>query len=256
MYEEEKKQIVLDRIWLVKRMINLNSEFIDHNLTRSVINNMGVSIGFNPYTHYSSLLNYLMLTCFDILGQQDDWKDFNTWLVARSKKEERESVFRKFENVEFGEKIKKVHDEYLLRYGVKRSFHNFIEDLLSPKSKQRLINSIKVSKVIRESQKLPEGGTLSGASTPIEVTEKEKLNFLFKIRNSFTHQGISIGSPVGMFKDFFSDKFFTNAGVCEVEGTGIFREKRKEEKIIYSVYGWPSLLIEIIEDYVENNLEK
>jgi len=44
------------------------------------------------FHHYTPLVVYLLLTCFDRLGQPSDWMDFGSWLQSNKKKEEREQV--------------------------------------------------------------------------------------------------------------------------------------------------------------------
>lgn len=249
-----REQIVKDRIWLIRRLIGLKNEFFDKNLHRLVEEENRI---INPYSQYYSLRNYLALTCFDILGQPDDWKDFGSWLLAKSKINEREIIFEKYKHLDFEKRMKAVHTEYTAIYGVKNSFYRFVQELISTESRKSLFNSIRVAKKVRDAVKLPNGAIQVGAARRIEVSTGEKMKFLFKARNAFTHQGNVMGGGNEMFyltlKNLNPSSYLTSDFEKRVKGDMVFKEKRSIEELSYEVYEWPEILIKIIEDYLIND---
>lgn len=244
---EERVQLVRDRICTVKKLIE-NRDLFYFDVKDRYVNKFQVT---NPYVHYSGLKNYLLLTCFDILGQNLEWKDFNSWLNSKSKKSEREKIFEKHKYLEFSERIKKVNEEYLLIYGVRRSFDNFVLNHLSEENRKKLYNSIKAQKKVRDSEYIPGKGIRVGGSEKIEISDSEKLKLLFKVRNSFTHKGV----PIGSLSEISFEKASKILAVHNINFTHsfvIYRELVKKEHLSYIFFGWPNLLIEILEDYLKS----
>lgn len=243
---EPKIQLVFDRLWVVKKLQEQKNQFHDWDLYRRV----GEHESTSPFNHYSGLMNYLLLTCFDILGQEEDWKDFGSWLRSKSKKVEREEVFERNTHLNFEDRIRRIHDDYNSIYSVRRSFDRFVTSQLSERNREKLFSSIDANKRIKDFIDLS-GGTyqvLKAKAYPI--SNHDKLVFLFKIRNAFTHSGTAIGS--GFEPDWGpNDPIFLTLKESEQTGDVVYRERLKNGDLIsYIVYDWPNLLIGILEDYL------
>ena len=77
----ETKFIVSERIELIEKLLSLKEKFSE--IDKFYIYNQHYAA--HPFRHYSSLLNYLCLTSFDVLGQKKEWIDFSSWLNSKKK---------------------------------------------------------------------------------------------------------------------------------------------------------------------------
>lgn len=237
-YEQlrQRQYLVKRRLTLVKKLTSLKEYFKDSD----DIILMGENSWTHPYQDYQALRYYQLLTCFDILGQPTDWKDYGAWLATKNNPE-RDLFIKQSEDQPFLEASKKLHNCYLERYGMKISFFKFINEVISPERREELLKSIIIKKVDKP----------SNTYIPYEPTEQEKLKFLLRIRNSYTHEGLTMGSPGGVIMPYGRD----------IEEDGIFDEGRQkfgEIEIHYEIKGntvirycvrrWPQLLVEIIEE--------
>lgn len=134
---------------------------------------------FSKYL-YPPLINYLRLTCFDLLGQPAEWMQFDSWLNSNKKKEEREQIIAtiKFSNsLDF---TKKVYSEYLKIYSVRSSFFRFLNEILPSHDRDILMEKIKIDFIDYTSIKHDNS-----------ISFKEKQEYLYKIRNEYTHKVIA-----------------------------------------------------------------
>ena len=237
----ERKQIVKERIALVNKLISVREAFQGNHLIR---NSDKDNSWTHPYKHYAALRNYLLLTCFDILGQTEDYIDFFSWLQSKKHKEERENIIKKCEGTDFVLNMTNVYKEYNSIYGVSKSFHHFIYQILSDENRDKLFDSIDIKK-----RSVSEGKPIG-----INVTEKMKSDFLFLIRNSFTHNGEALASTSGgVYYPFDVEKpLFHPVLKKELWGYYWFYSEVKEKvRKDYLVRKWPNLLVEIIEDTIK-----
>lgn len=132
-----------------------------------------------------SLITYLLLTCFDVLGQKQNWLSFGSWLETKDERIriEREEIIRKIadENLNLPQTTKYIYDEYNKIYGVKTSFFNFIREVIPPETRKELFEKIRVNiRKIDFEKKKSEWSAENGST-------KKKEIYLFSIRNDFTH---------------------------------------------------------------------
>ncbi|QSJ17503.1 hypothetical protein JYQ62_01015 [Nostoc sp. UHCC 0702] len=105
---------VQERLSLAKRILEQGEQLRDPSLVKDTDNNGWT----HPYIQHDALVNYLLLTCFDILGQPKDWLSFNGWLTSKETKSEREEAVSLIsESITTIEATKKIHDFYLDKYG-------------------------------------------------------------------------------------------------------------------------------------------
>lgn len=194
----------------------------------------------HPYRHFSALQFYLLLTCFDILGSNDEFIPFSAWLVDTKRSKERNQIFNNATENQLVDKIKTVHSAYNKIYGPTQGFKRFINTVLSSKNKEKLLESLRVRKISKP------------ANVVLDYTasETQKIDFLFEIRNSFTHAGQSYASSSGgLFKD--ADEGHIIDGKIMWGYEAIYWVYKETHYYEYSVRKWPSTLIEIIEDTIK-----
>jgi len=137
-----------------------------------------------------ALVNYLLLTCFDRLGQERGFTTFQDWLKSkRSEHEsERQQVLKTLKvTISPLESASALADQYQALYGVRNAFYRGIESL-PVELQDKLMSSITIGFD-------PIYGTLGpNTSTPSyplndDVLERRlKLKYLYEKRNRFTHR--------------------------------------------------------------------
>lgn len=164
-----------------------------------------IEAGFNQET---SLRLYLLCTCFDILGQNNNFIDFKSWLKAKKGQKgqkiklERQQAISSINLEELNseeeliEVITLVHDKWTQSYGMNKSFYNFfykyldIEDRLLMTSKVWIGNNPYAPNITSVYLlDMPEEWLMSDEQTKV----KKIVDALSRlIRNNYTHQGIRI----------------------------------------------------------------
>jgi hypothetical protein len=235
--------LVQERIDLIEKLLSLEEYFKGIDLIQH-----GSGFATHPYRHFAALVDYLALTCFDILGQPADWLSFDGWLSSKKKKDERESVIAQYSDLPLNMQLKAVHTWYLKSYGVKNSFYRFIREVISPEDRRKLLDSIRVRITVRPGEKIIQDGK-EMYSLPMAIdypaTDLEKEEFLYNARNSFTHKGVSFGSPVPAV--FTPERF---KGIVEDGWNAVHDEIKGGKQLRYSTYRWPHLLVEILKKYI------
>jgi hypothetical protein len=121
------------------------------------------------------LVCYLYLTCFDRLGQPDEWLDFGSWLDSSDCKDERDLILAEASTASDLEGSMRIaYRRYSALYGVRSSFCRFLREILSPEMRQELLSSI-------DRDIVTDSGTR-------QATDEEKERYLFKLRNDYTHK--------------------------------------------------------------------
>ena len=216
MVDPERKKLVSERLKMVVRLI-------EHNETLATI--WGIEhVGENGWTHFISgheaLVHYLLLTCFDVLGQSNEWKDFGSWLRAGNKRTERDAALATLPpGSDPVASALHLQSEYNKIYGVKQSFNRFIDSLAQPQ-RDELFYSI--------------GG---GAA---DATERDKRTFLFMVRNAFTHKAVAKGNAGRAISPYLVMLKATGGFLYGYQMLGQF------DGVVYMVRRWPFLLIEIV----------
>lgn len=241
--------LVRDRLEFVQLITNLNQQFIDPSLTK---NNKFDNGWTHPWEHFDSLRNYLLLTCFDLLGQPSEWMDFNSWLNSKKHREEVSRVI----SLNSGrndplEMIKEVNSFYTKQYGVKNSFYRFIDEVIPVKVREALLYSISIIYARQFITYDENGKELGRGSQEVKKIDDDqsKIKFLFWLRNAYTHEATSIGSPArGVWpKEFFSSMAEDGRVLCGWWRIGVKHASEKDHFHDYSVRRWPDVLIETVE---------
>ena len=144
------------------------------------------------FHHDRGLVHYLLLTCFDTLGQNPDWIDYSGWLEASDRHDEREraceSIMSDSAPVEIAAQL---HREYLRLYGASLAFKHFLNDVLPDSARRFLFDSIRI-------EKFPYASSASGEVRVSLGSDAEKAKLLYQVRNEFTHRGERFGGPRGI----------------------------------------------------------
>jgi hypothetical protein len=170
---------------------------------------------------YPQLITYLRLTCFDQLGQPANWMIFSDWLKSKKKKDEKTRIFESIEAVNKLEFTEKIYQEYQKIYGIKNSFFNFIKNVIPQETRRELLNLIKI-RIHDETSPTIEGRA---------VTDKDKEDYLYKIRNDFTHSTYST-SPIKNFQKIKESEWnFRETIYKEKESYWISTHENFEDKL-------------------------
>jgi hypothetical protein len=225
--------LVRDRLEFVTMISSLNPLFLNPKLIRHTPNGGWT----HPWKYFDSLRTYLLLTCFDLLGQPHSFKDFQSWLAADSTKAERAAVLQKLEGeADPIELVKAVHRAYLISYGTKNSFYRFIQHVLPKPAQDELYYSVRIREI--DPGKNLEIGAIE--------SDESKIAFLYGIRNSFTHAGINTGSPAGGVWEGHG-RWIEMDGKLKKGWEPIHWEERKGLCVEYSVRDWPDVLFRAVQ---------
>lgn len=217
------------------------------------------------FVHHSrhereSLVVYLLLTCFDLLGQSRKFVTFYEWLS--SKKTEILSEHRKAieslasEASELIGSAKALHEHYNKIYGPTRAFHAGVENL-PPRALAHLLASVSVSKRHPESLK-PENKNTMYPTMPVTSEAKLyklKLDFLYSQRNAFTHKlsqkHTSSNPGMSCFMNSTGDGQSRSQGaswtVWISDGKVYYGSNHESDsKHVFHTQDWPFVLFEVL----------
>lgn len=250
--KKEIIDIINDRLILVNHLNKVENHFKGRFYKRQ---SNPYEVEYPLYRNYYGLKVYLLLTCFDILGQPEEWLDFSSWLNCKKPNiiKERDFIFNntKLENqVQY---INEIQKQYNKRYGVKNSFYSFVNEVLSNENRLKLFDSISNMEIVSELKVYEDGSHSPPSGKGIEINNELKLKFLFQLRNSFTHKGIVYGTDIGAVFDLNSHEVIDDKEFYF--SYQIHKEKLKGKEITWSVKRWPYVLSEMIEETMNNKIQ-
>lgn len=252
MYKEETKEKVLSRLRLAQKILE-DSDILP-----------GID-GYNfknpekwwlhPRHEREALVIYLLLTCFDNLGQKDKFLTFENWLKSQKPlhKEEKEIITKSLtEETSDIDKAIKLQEGYHKIYGVKNAFYSGI-NTINEEEKEKLLKSIHVT----YSPKSEDGNKIQRQqSIPIDDKKHEqdlKIKYLYSKRNGFTH---SLEQYHNCSNPQASDVSIKNGSswvilICDKKfmQSGSNTERKNSPNggsYNYSTFGWPFVLFEVI----------
>lgn len=166
--------------------------------------------------HQRNLVLYLLLTCFDRLGQPAPYLSFESWLESKKAKhrDKRDAALVGVESSPIAQ-ARALNQAYVAEYGVRNSFFRFLDDVLPREQYQTLITSLWSHRTV--------WGT--GMSSPMSEIEKRK--YLYQLRNAYTHQaeaqpGLTVPFPAEVgetppeFTAYFYEQVTTREGTDTV----------------------------------------
>jgi hypothetical protein len=172
--ENEYHNSLLGRIIAVAARLELGSR----------LNNKEVAQKLNH--QQEALYTYLLLTCFDLLGQPTEWKTYEAWLSSSDTELERQRALNALVGDNIIENSKQLYLEYQKIYGVKNAFFRFLRTVLPSSIRYKLLDSFRII-YYKEGQKVSLG----------KVVDKE--NYLFAMRNNYTHKAYFLEGNVHQY---------------------------------------------------------
>lgn len=223
----------------------------------------------HPRHDREALVIYLLLTCFDFLGQPAEYRTFREWLESNDSdhKTQRDEAIGKLDEsaspTEISLALVKAYD---LSFGVKNSFFKGISNL-TQSSRDLVLNSIHLFEAKDWRQRSP---TTSVGASPLERSEDElqkiKLQYLYLKRNRFTHsleQQDHLSAPrqsllgLGLFdENKLKDMDIGACWIVSLTSQGIQYhcqfddEMPRKPRILAKVKDWPFLLFEALYDAI------
>lgn len=235
---KDKYLLVSQRLKLVEMLTETNALFRKPEL----IEDVGDNGWTHPWRYVDALRNYLLLTCFDVLGQTREWIAFDAWLKAKKCREERAVAVGQLTDTTNPVAVASaLHEKYVELYGVKLSFYNFIHTVISSDARTMLYQSIKVPTTLGSPQGINSNQAFDSARDEL----------LFRIRNRYTHQAQSFGNSSGGVFDP-SEKHYDSGG-REVKVWELVVSDFSEENQTNSfIRDWPNVLISVVKNGLEN----
>jgi len=163
------------------------------------------------------LQSYLLLTCFDRLGQPADWKDFHSWLSTNDCADVAASLVHVQGSAGQLAFTNELHSRYLKSYGTRHSFFRFVHEILPPDAQEKLFASVEITclTVPPEVKYLP------------AATNEDKVRYLYQRRNDFTHKA----APAPRAGEWYVQSYTNNTQV--VRGSSWSH---------IQTHGWPQVL--------------
>jgi len=213
----------------------------------------------HPRHEREALVCYLLLTCFDRLGQKQKYLTFNDWLNSKKKTHEKERniVIDKMERADdFLGGAKALHEHYQEIYGVKNSFYNGLSNL--PKdARKRLLDSIQVRVCPKYGLYGPNVGMPASRLNDSDLKKQLQFKYLYKRRNRFTHnleQYQRSSKPIMSDMTIFRDLSGQASWVAEIKDSKLtyWCLHHEHELIpgggayIFYIQEWPFVLFEVL----------
>jgi len=175
---------VRDRLAMVKHLIEMNHPLAVPEKAGPTKDKDGRHDGgwLHEYAQLDSLVTYLLLTCFDVLGQPSDWTPFGFWVERSAYASERQDALRMHADADPVAAARALHDHYNTLYGVRSSFMHFIDGVLNDDARKQLLASVNLIRFEPE----PVG---------IIDDDSERKRVLYRLRNEFTHTARLWGAP-------------------------------------------------------------
>lgn len=217
-------------------------ELRHHYCDAGLIKHAGENGWTHPWRYFDALMYYLLLTCFDLLGQPSEWVSFSEWLISIKKAEERQVVVSSVQpDLNPIEIARQFNCAYQETYGVKTSFNNFVLKILTDEERTELYSNIQIVRGRKDGDPNTSYPALGYIND-----EKKKLDFLFSLRNKFTHSAVIMGSAnAGVFSQAY-DAIIVD-GKPRKGYVEIHREAKSGEWLIYEVRDWPFMLKRLVE---------
>lgn len=154
-----------------------------------------IDAGFDSET---SLRLYLIMTCFDLMGQDEPkFLDWTSWITKDSEYRTEFLKGLKFDEIEdsdsFLKAVQAMDEHYKAKYGVRKAFKRFFNTMISSDSKAKILDHIWITKNLNGIGKGIHSHYLLDPpkywiEKPEETRFKHVINELeVRIRNAFTH---------------------------------------------------------------------
>ena len=232
---ENQRRLALakERLQLVSMLGDLRSLYFGHQHVELTPDDGWT----HPWKKVDALRNYLLLTCFDVLGARTQHIDFQSWLAYGKPTAAREQAIASLSHTEQAVIVAAtLHRAYLEEYGSTQAFFRFMRELLPSAARDELLHSVRITEIdIAKNLGLREIDEL-----------KAKEGFLFEVRNKFTHEARDTGSPAGgLFPEWGQPVIID--GVPMMGWEPIYHIDRGNIRTEYGVRNWPAALVAAVE---------
>jgi hypothetical protein len=183
------------------------------------------------WMHYWGIVSYLLLTCFDLLGQDRGWLEPGAWLRSIDERHtvERAEALAQCPSTDHVAAALALLAAHSRIYGVHRAFRRFIDQVLPIDARTELLACI----AIEQWPTPPQEGDLLEV-----VDEKKKMDWLFELRNAYTHRALYVP---GTHTDSMPVEYRDD------EALWVTRERMTPAKTtLYAVKRWPKALGEAV----------
>ena len=226
---DEPRRRVLDRLAVVRGLISLREPIAEPQ--RIGVFDDGTAVA--KYDQHDSLINYLLLTCFDVLGQWTPFVDFKRWLQSTELSDEREQALSTLApNQSALGATEALFDWYTARYGVTKGFYRFIDEMITAGAREALLASVAIAR-------------MPNVEDP-ERLAKMKKKFLFNLRNQFTHGAVAPTTVSRMDDGTRLEIVEMNGAQHRVKIPFRHVQGRIDKEGIYLVADWPFVLYETV----------
>jgi hypothetical protein len=183
------------------------------------------------WMHYWGIYAYLLLTCFDLLGQERGWLEPAAWLRANDERvafERAEALAQGLPGVDHVAAAATLLDAHSKIYGVRHAFRRFVVDVLPIEARRSLLSCIAIE----------QGPTPPAKGDFVELGDEKKIDWLMKVRNGYTHSalyapGLHLESTPADYRD-------------EEAWWVMSQTTTSALTTIYSVKRWPLILAESV----------
>lgn len=250
-----------DKFSLIRARLILAQKLLEESDTLPGVEGYNFEDRDNWFLHErherEALVVYLLLTCFDLLGQSQPHVDFMKWLTSKNpiRIEDRRIAAETIcqENADCFEQAKILFEYYNKHYGATSAFYSGIEQL-PDNAKQRLLSTVSV--VGRDPRSLkPEYKNTSFPGIPLEDEEQKitlQKRYLYSLRNAFTHQLSQLHFSSTPMMSAFPSKELPSDGASwgiyiydgEIHYGGVHQDQDKTH--VYTLTDWPFVLFEVL----------
>lgn len=251
MMSEEMNETIFSRLRLAQQLL----EESDVLAGRDGYDFNGKKWWFHPRHEREALVIYLLLTCFDKLGQKQIFTTFPNWLKSQkvAHTTEKENIVRSItEDLNVVESSVQLLEGYQSIYGVRNAFYDGVKGL-PENAKNHLLGSVRLS---FNAEFGMHGHNVSTPSKPLEDKGLEldlKLKYLYAKRNGFTHKLDQYHScSVPMMSEMGFKNGSSWAVMIDNKKILYMGSHQEHEKVstggayVYTISGWPFVLFETL----------
>ena len=135
--------------------------------------------GGDLFLHWFSLCEHHLLTCFDTLGQEAGWLPFGNWLSSTESDhlvQRQQAVSKDRAGQDSVADARALLATYNARFGVLHAFRHYLLGVLTEGQRTAFLEHLRIDRRSRPGLEEVRG-----------VSEEAKIDYLFRIRNEYTH---------------------------------------------------------------------
>ncbi|CAM3580913.1 hypothetical protein [Halomonas lysinitropha] len=253
MISEATKEVIFSRLRLAQQLL----EESDGLAGRAGYNFNGSKWWYHPRHEREALVIYLLLTCFDKLGQKQSFTTFASWLKSQKfvHVTGKDKVVSSIpEGLSVVESSMRLLEGYQDVYGVRNAFYEGVAGL-PENAKSHLLGSIRLSFNAEFGMHGPYVSTLPKPLEDSKLEQDLKLKYLYGKRNGFTHKLDQYHTcSVPMMSEMRFKNGSSWAAMIENREISYMGSHQEHEKLpaggayVYTINSWPFVLFETLYD--------